>query len=98
MSLSEELGRLAALHERGAISDEEFERAKARVLGGAPEVTEPALVAINSLRRSRGDRWLGGVCVSPQTLSGWRPRSQAFQYPIQNLRRTYSKIVRSCRW
>ncbi len=62
MSLSEELGRLGALHERGMLSDEEFARAKARVLGGAQEVGAPALLAINALRRSRGDRWLGGVC------------------------------------
>jgi len=62
MSLSEELGRLGGLHERGVLSDEEFARAKARVLGGAPEVTAPALMAINALRRSRHDRWLGGVC------------------------------------
>lgn len=61
MSLSEELGRLGSLHERGMLSDEEFVRAKARVLGGAPEVTAPALLAINALRRSRDDRWLGGV-------------------------------------
>jgi phage shock protein C len=62
MSLSEELGRLGALHERGVLSDEEFARAKARVLGGAPDVTAPALLALNALRRSRQDRWLGGVC------------------------------------
>ena len=62
MSLSEELGQLVGLHERGALSDEEFALAKARVLGGAPGVTAPALMAINALRRSRDDRWLGGVC------------------------------------
>ena len=63
MSLSEELGRLGALHDRGVLSDEEFAHAKARVLGGAPDVvTAPALLAINALRRSRNDRWLGGVC------------------------------------
>jgi phage shock protein PspC (stress-responsive transcriptional regulator) len=62
MSLSEELGRLAALHERGVLSDEEFGRAKSRVLTGAPVAGTPALLAINALRRSRDDRWLGGVC------------------------------------
>jgi phage shock protein C len=39
MNLSEALGHLGALHERGVLSDEEFARAKARVLGGAPHVT-----------------------------------------------------------
>jgi phage shock protein C len=62
MNLSEELGQLGALHERGVLSDEEFARAKARVLGSAPAVDAPALAAINALRRSREDRWLGGVC------------------------------------
>lgn len=62
MSLSEELGRLGTLHERGMLSDEEFSHAKARVLGGASEATAPTLMAINALRRSRNDRWLGGVC------------------------------------
>lgn len=62
MSLSEELGRLGTLHERGMLSDEEFSRAKARVLEGDSGPTAPTLLAINALRRSRGDRWLGGVC------------------------------------
>ncbi|UXH77861.1 PspC domain-containing protein [Roseateles amylovorans] len=35
MSDSEELQRLAELHQRGLLSDDEFMRAKARVLGGA---------------------------------------------------------------
>lgn len=34
MSESEELQRLAELHQRGVLSDDEFVRAKARVLGG----------------------------------------------------------------
>jgi len=70
MSLSEELGQLGALHERGILSNEEFARAKARVLGAAPDVTAPALLAINALRRSRDDRWLGGVCGGIARVSG----------------------------
>ena len=70
MSMSEELGRLAALHERGVLSDEEFARAKARVLGGTPDVSAPALQAINALRRSRSDRWLGGVCGGIARMTG----------------------------
>lgn len=72
MSLSEDLGRLEGLHERGALSDEEFARAKARVLGGVPEVSAPALLAINALRRSRDDRWLGGVCGGIAQVTGVR--------------------------
>lgn len=70
MSLSEELGRLGTLHERGVLSDEEFARAKARVLAGAPGGTGPSVLAINALRRSRDDRWLGGVCGGIARISG----------------------------
>jgi phage shock protein PspC (stress-responsive transcriptional regulator) len=63
--ISEEIKRLHELHQAGALSDAEFERAKARVLG-APAVNldkgDAVGDAINSLRRSRTDRWLGGVC------------------------------------
>ena len=55
MSLSDELGRLADLHQQSRLSDDEYARAKARVLdGGRP--------AVNTLQRSDDDRWLGGVC------------------------------------
>lgn len=63
MSIADQLNQLDELHRRGALSADEFSRAKARVLGGdggRPEA--PALAAINALRRSRDDRWLGGVC------------------------------------
>lgn len=68
MSDSEELGRLADLHQRGALSDEEFARAKARVLAGGAGFAEAA--ALNRLRRSRDDRWLGGVCGGLARFTG----------------------------
>lgn len=71
MSLSDELGKLDELHRRGALSGEEFARAKARVLGGtAPRTERPAPAAINALRRSREDAWLGGVCGGLEPFSG----------------------------
>ena len=70
MSLSEELDRLGGLHERGVLSDDEFARAKARVLAGAPETGAPPRVAVNALRRSRHDRWLGGVCGGIARVTG----------------------------
>lgn len=72
MQLSEELDRLGALHERGVLSAEEFVRAKARVLDGVPPVpsASPAIQAINALRRSRADRWLGGVCGGIARVTG----------------------------
>lgn len=72
MGLSEELGRLGELHERGVLSSEEFARAKARVLGAAPDATVPAAAAINALRRSRDDRWLGGVCGGLARVTGFK--------------------------
>jgi phage shock protein C len=67
MPLSDELNKLQELHQRGALTDEEFTRAKGRLLGSgaaAPEGPDvgPALAALNALRRSRSDRWIGGVC------------------------------------
>jgi phage shock protein PspC (stress-responsive transcriptional regulator) len=72
MSLSDELERLKALRDGGTLTDEEFARAKARVLegqaaGGGPA---PAGIALNRLRRSRSDRWIGGVCGGIAALSG----------------------------
>ncbi|OWQ86846.1 hypothetical protein CDN99_19225 [Roseateles aquatilis] len=85
---SEELNRLADLHQRGILNDEEFARAKAKVLeGGAtrtsstswtcgassampPPSGAPAVSALNAFRRSRGDRWIGGVCGGLARISG----------------------------
>lgn len=66
--LSDEIKRLHELHQAGALSDAEFEQAKARVLSGAATVSlskggNSALHDdLGVLRRSRSDRWLGGVC------------------------------------
>ena len=67
MALSEELARLHDMHQRGALSDDEYAQAKARLLNGSPAAANagaeaPMLGAINALRRSRGDRWIAGVC------------------------------------
>lgn len=70
MSLSDELSRLQSLHDSGALSDDEFQRAKARVLDGQDAGTAPAVSALNRLRRSRSDRWIGGVCGGLAVISG----------------------------
>ncbi|RZL37272.1 MAG: PspC domain-containing protein [Rubrivivax sp.] len=68
MNSADELNKLADLHARGVLSDEEFAKAKARVLGAQPApgyggATGSAnLGAVNGLRRARIDRWIGGVC------------------------------------
>ena len=71
MLLSEELGKLVELHRRGALTDAEFSRAKARVLGQTgPGCSGPGVSALNRLERSRSDRWLGGVCGGLAELTG----------------------------
>ena len=72
MAMSDELGKLGELHQRGVLSDDEFSRAKARVLSGAPgaNAEAPAVAAINALRRSRDERWLGGVCGGIVRITG----------------------------
>ena len=73
---AEELDRLAALHSQGKLSDDEYQRAKERVLGGAAKSAGPASAgaplnaAINQLRRSREDRWIGGVCAGLGRITG----------------------------
>ena len=71
MNLSDEIKRLHELHQAGALSDAEFEQAKARVLSSA-NVTAPGVnlskggstlgTDFATLRRSRSDRWISGVC------------------------------------
>ena len=63
MSIADQLDQLAALHQRGGLTDAEFAQAKARVLGQSERSSaNPTVAAVNGLRRSRTDRWLGGVC------------------------------------
>jgi phage shock protein C len=67
MMLSDELTKLQELHQRGVLTDDEFARAKARLLGeneapAAAPTPPPVLAAINALRRSHDDRWVAGVC------------------------------------
>lgn len=72
MTMSDELNRLHELHQRGGLSDDEFARAKAKLLGEAatgPEVS-PAMAALNALRRSAADRWIAGVCGGVARATG----------------------------
>jgi phage shock protein C len=71
MTLSDELNKLADLRASGTLTEEEFARAKARLLGADPQRTqEPAVAAVNSFRRSRTDRVLGGVCGGMARATG----------------------------
>jgi phage shock protein PspC (stress-responsive transcriptional regulator) len=64
MSVADEIQKLAQLRDAGTLSAEEFERAKARLLGGhsVPPAEPYAAVAQRPFRRSTTDVWLGGVC------------------------------------
>jgi phage shock protein PspC (stress-responsive transcriptional regulator) len=68
MSTADELAKLHALVEKGALTPAEFERAKARLLDEAPG--PGAGLAINRLRRSLGDRWIAGVCGGIGRITG----------------------------
>ena len=75
MTLSDELSKLGELRASGALTEEEFTRAKERLLnasGTGPSVRseEPAVSAVNAFRRSRTDRVLGGVCGGMARATG----------------------------
>ena len=61
--ISDELSKLADLRANGTLSDAEFIRAKERLLNAEPDYPkDPLASAVNTFRRSRTDRWFGGVC------------------------------------
>lgn len=63
MTLGDELSKLAELRSAGSLTEEEFARAKERLLNSAQaRSNDPVVSAVNSFRRSRTDRWFGGVC------------------------------------
>ena len=63
MALADELAKLAELRGSGGLTEDEFIRAKARLLSTQPpRADDPLASAVNTFRRSRTDRWLGGVC------------------------------------
>ena len=68
MSVADEIAKLHEPLARGAISQADYERAKGRLLDAAPG--PGAGLAINRLRRSQGERWIGGVCGGIARLTG----------------------------
>ncbi len=71
MALADDLLRLGDMHARGALTDAEFQRAKARLLEPDRPTSEiPAVAAVNRLRRSRADRWIAGVCGGVAVITG----------------------------
>ncbi len=71
MSLADELSKLAELRAKGGLTEEEFVRAKERVLSTEERrSSDPVTSTVNAFRRSRTDRWLGGVCGGLARLTG----------------------------
>lgn len=77
MGLPDELEQLHALHERGALTEEEFALAKKRLLEATPGDVHSAAKTrcvpestLSRLHRSLTDRWFGGVCGGLDQLTG----------------------------
>lgn len=68
MSTADEIAKLHELLNRGALSQGEFEQAKARLLGASAVSSSAA--AVNRLRLSDEDRWIAGVCGGIGDLTG----------------------------
>jgi len=75
VNIADDIQRLHELHQSGALSDAEFAQAKTKLLdqvgAGASfhqnqssddSGTDDALNQLNRFRRSKNDRWLGGIC------------------------------------
>ena len=63
MSVAEDLTQLEQLRDRGSLSPDEFQRAKNKLLQAQqPRPAEPLFQALNGMRRSTSDRWVGGLC------------------------------------
>jgi phage shock protein C len=63
MALADDLSKLAELRTNGGLTEDEFKRAKERLLGTEQaRSNDPIASAVNAFRRSRTDRWFGGVC------------------------------------
>jgi phage shock protein PspC (stress-responsive transcriptional regulator) len=71
MSTADEITKLHDLLTRGAISQAEFDQAKARLLAGEPAGSGDW--SINSLRLSNEDRWIAGVCGGISRVTGVEP-------------------------
>ena len=70
MTLAQDLENIEQLRNRGSLSEAEFEQAKARLLQAPAGTPLPRASALNGLRRSTTDRWLGGVCGGLGSFTG----------------------------
>jgi phage shock protein PspC (stress-responsive transcriptional regulator) len=68
MSTADEIAKLHDLLQKGAISQAEYEQAKARLLHQTPG--PGAALQINRLRLSDTDKWIAGVCGGIGQVTG----------------------------
>src|SRR4051812_50171522 len=94
--IADEIKRLHELHQAGALTDAEFEQAKAKILSsstvnlnkGTASASDGSFASeLNMLRRSRTDRWISGVCGGLAQVSGvdswvWRLVFTLFTLPF----------------
>jgi phage shock protein PspC (stress-responsive transcriptional regulator) len=66
MSTADEIAKLHELLTKGAITQAEFEQAKARLLGSGGAARD----TVNRFRLSNSDRWIAGVCGGIGALTG----------------------------
>jgi phage shock protein PspC (stress-responsive transcriptional regulator) len=71
MNMADELEKLHRLLQSGALTQVEYEAAKARVLGTSTgSYGADSGLAINRLRLSNTDRWIAGVCGGIAGVTG----------------------------
>jgi phage shock protein PspC (stress-responsive transcriptional regulator) len=68
MSMADELDKLHRLLQSGALTQAEYDAAKARLLGEGHSTRAP--LAINRLRLSERDKWIAGVCGGIAEVTG----------------------------
>lgn len=75
MNIADELKKLHELHQSGGLTDSEYENAKKKVIDSSKgssnsgfessfnsQYSNDGVAQLNQLRRSKVDKWLGGVC------------------------------------
>ena len=76
MSMVDELERHVTLRASGALSEEEFQRAKSALIDRSGQTGSPTrslgsgIGRVDRLRRCADDRWIGGVCGGIGKLTG----------------------------
>ena len=93
MTLAEQLTQLEHMRARGSLTETEFAQAKARLLQPSPDAPLSKISALNGLRRSRSDAWLGGVCGGLAEWLGWDPTLVRILYTLLTIFTAFSGLI-----